>query len=118
MQYVKAKEAQIIFGEHYQWNDVEADELDLGRRELGPTVDKPISWEQWGGMIERGRPESLVLYRLNPVQTKRRAPGPGPIRRVDWQPIAERFLGGRQVFIRVLSTCRTKPWHCSVDIHH
>ena len=69
--YVTHKERQIRLG---GWKDVEADEVDLGKG----VVDNPfkpshnIKWEQWGGLIERGRPSSLMFFRLDPKMTKKK----------------------------------------------
>lgn len=61
--------------------------------------DSLVHWEQWAGLVARGRPESLVLVRLKPPPTASRAPGPGAIRKVDWQPIANRWLKGRNIIL-------------------
>ncbi|OLP75401.1 hypothetical protein AK812_SmicGene44801, partial [Symbiodinium microadriaticum] len=96
--YVLMKEKDIVYGE---WKDVEADEVDLGKG----LVDAPvcpgmsIRWEQWGGLVERGRPSSLRLFRLSPKLTGPRAPGPGPISKHDWKPIAEKYLAGKGVIL-------------------
>ena len=55
-------------------------------------------WE-WGGMVERGQPQTLVLYRLTPKLTAKRAPGPGPIRLKDWKNVADKFLRHREVIL-------------------
>ena len=47
----------------------------------------------------RGFPETLVLKRLKPRKTKRRAPGPGAIRKRDWKPIAKEYLENRKVIL-------------------
>ncbi|CAK0830227.1 unnamed protein product, partial [Prorocentrum cordatum] len=101
MKYVKKKEKSITFGAIDKWPDVEADEVDLGKRDDAEKddQDKPVQWEQWGGLVERGRPNTLVLTRLDPCTTKRRAPGPGPIRKRDWKPIAKRHLENREVVL-------------------
>ncbi|CAK0910510.1 unnamed protein product, partial [Prorocentrum cordatum] len=101
MKYVKKKEKSIKFGAIDKWPDVEADEVDLGKRDDAEKddQDKPVQWEQWGGLVERGRPNTLVLTRLDPCTTKRRAPGPGPIRKRDWKPIAKRHLENREVVL-------------------
>ena len=45
--------------------DVEADEVDIGKGAASARDDvneeKPIVWEQWGGVVERGAPHTLVL---------------------------------------------------------
>ena len=48
-------------------------------------------------MVERGERESLVLFRLNPKTTSQRAPGPGPIRKVDWKKFAMKRLKGTKI---------------------
>eukprot|EP00973_Karenia_brevis_P002457 331950-Karenia_brevis.AAC.1 len=48
------------------------------------------------GIVERGRRETLVLHRLNPKRTSKRAPGPGAIRKRDWKPLADKFLKNRR----------------------
>ena len=93
-QYVTQKEKDIVFGG--KWEDVEVDEVDIGDTVAGNLNTK---WEQWGGLVERGRPSSLVLFRLNPILTKKRSPGPGPIRKRDWQPIAKKHIAGRKVIL-------------------
>ena len=68
------------------------------------TFDKLLSsslvhWEQWAGLVARGRPESLVLIRLQPPSTTVRAPGPGAIPKVEWKPIADKWLKDRHVIL-------------------
>ena len=98
--HVRLNEPKIKFGKGVEWADVEADEVDLGKMEdpdAGPRAARPMIWEQWGGIVQRGAPESLVLFRLRPGKTKRRAPGPGPIRKADWAPLSKKWLKGRNV---------------------
>lgn len=73
---------------------MEADEVDLGKEEVAKSVKSrgKVQWEQWGGLVERGCPSTLVLYRLRPKLTAKRAPGPGPISRRDWARIATKHL--------------------------
>ena len=81
---------------------MEADEVDVAKGEdpnAGPRTQKPIIWEQWGGIAQRGHPRSLVLFRLKPEKAKRRAPGPGPIRKRDWAPMASKWLKHRRVIL-------------------
>lgn len=40
-----------------------------------------------------------MLTVLNPIHSKKRGPGPGPIRKRDWAPIAKRKLQDRQVVL-------------------
>ena len=78
--------------------------------ELGNTK-KPIEWEQWCGIVQRGKPESLVLHRLKPVRTDARAPGPGAVRKVEWRPLADHWLKNRKV---VLHTDSAKSYRVRV----
>ena len=102
MNYVLHHEKQIKFGDGIPWADVEADEVDLRKTVLEPDAPQSrtsTAWEQWGGIVQRGAPEKLVLVRLQPNRTKVRAPGPGAMRKRDWKPIANRFLKNRQVIL-------------------
>ncbi|CAE7022566.1 unnamed protein product [Symbiodinium natans] len=95
--YVNAKEKDITYGD---WHDVEVDEVDVGKF-VDPSIQdaKNTTWEQWGGMVERGNPSSLRLFRLNPKKTKQSAPGPGPIRKCDWVPVAKKYLKNMNVVL-------------------
>ena len=98
--HVLHEEPKIVFGHERKWPDVEADEVDLGKEEFMTSGrQKKVRWEQWGGMVERGRPQTLVLYRLHPKLTRKRAPGPGPISRMDWAPIAKNRLAKENVVL-------------------
>ena len=95
--HVLQKQKEIHFGARHKWCDVEADEVDIGKE-----VDlqhKRAKWEQWGGIVERGQPSTLVLFRLPPKTTAVRSPGPGPITKRDWKPIAHKFLENRDVIL-------------------
>ena len=99
-QFVEKKQAKIKFGATDPWPDVEADEVDLRRHwDADAAPDVAVEWEQWGGVVERGRPETLVLTRLNPKKTSKIAPGPGPMRRTDWEPFACRRLQNKNVIL-------------------
>ena len=62
--YVQLTEKKIIFGANKKWSDVEADEVGLGKEELIKAGEgsRKVQWEQWGGLVERGSPHTLVLY--------------------------------------------------------
>ena len=75
--HVALQEKQIRFGARDEWPDVEVDEVDLGKEEV----------------------EDSNIIRLHPILTKLRAPGPGPIRKRDWKPIAKKHLEGRNVIL-------------------
>ena len=49
--------------------------------------------------MERGHPTTLVLFRLPSRVTSARSPGPGPIAKRDWKPVAKKFLEGRSVIL-------------------
>jgi len=49
----------------------------------------------WPGA--KGKPETLILTRLNPGLTVRRAPGPGPISKHDWTPLGKKHLAGKNI---------------------
>ena len=74
--YVVEKQKSIVFGHEKSWVDVEADEATFQRTNVSKDVEykdsaqagKAILWEQWSGIMVR-------FY-----------PGPGAIRKVDWQP--------------------------------
>ena len=51
------------------------------------------------GGIAQGGEQTLLLARLDPATTTPRAPGPGPTFLTDWEPIAEKHLKGRKVFL-------------------
>ena len=83
-----------------KWSDVEADEFDIRA-----TIDKDAEphekkqWEQWGGLVERGNRETLLLTRLHPKKTVSHAPGPGPIRQAEWEQIGKKHLAGTNVIL-------------------
>jgi len=60
--YVPEHESNI-----QEWRDVEADEVDLAK-EIYEDAEK-LTWHQWAGIVETGRPSSLVLFRTNGKQT-------------------------------------------------
>ena len=70
------KQKSIVFGREKSWVDVEADEATFQRTNVSKDVEykdsaqagKAILWEQWSGIMVR-------FY-----------PGPGAIRKADWQP--------------------------------
>ena len=89
-EYVLAKQKEIRLGGRKTWVDVEGDEASFAKTDISNIDDfadpqKPALWEQWCGLIERGRPESLILEHLKPRTTEKRAPGPSPIRKIKWQ---------------------------------
>ena len=103
--YVQKKEKDIRFGGCPRaWKEVETDETTFDKKTLSPEelqVDdgKPVLWEQWGAIVQRGSPQTLVLTRLNPAMTVARAPRPGAIRKVDWKPLALKHLANKHIIL-------------------
>ena len=60
---------------------------------------RTTQWEQWVGVVERGLPHTLLLYRLDKKATNKRAPGPRPISRAEWDPILKQRLIGRRLIL-------------------
>ena len=65
-EYVIAKQKEIRLGGRKTWVNVEGDEASFANTDISNIDDsvdsqKPVLWEQWCGLIERGRPESLNL---------------------------------------------------------
>ena len=98
--FVVKEERKIRLGARHPWQDVEADEGDLRKSFTGDSdSNQAVQWEQWGGVVERGYPETLILTRLNPRKTNKRAPGPGPMRKREWLPFARKRLMGRNIVL-------------------
>ena len=74
-------------------------------------------WEQWAGLVDRRRPDTLILTRLKTGVTKPNAPGPGAIKKVDWRPFSSKFIQGRKV---VLFTDSARSYKTKINgvIHH
>ena len=118
--YVDKEEKSITYGgtRNSIWKDVEADEVDVGKAVDEAALDarQALKWEQSCGVVERGRPSSLRLYRLNPPCTKARAPGPGPIRKEEWRKIGSSVLRDRHV---VLHTDGARAYKLRIPgVHH
>ncbi|CAE7324648.1 unnamed protein product [Symbiodinium sp. CCMP2456] len=105
---VEKEEKNIVFGNQKTWVDIEADEATFDKRDISqdPALqhlvvkkNETIMWEQWGGVIQRGRPRTLVLRKLVPKLTVKRAPGPGAIRKTEWSSIANELLLDRKVIL-------------------
>eukprot|EP00959_Pyramimonas_sp_CCMP1952_P036121 755621-Pyramimonas_sp.AAC.1 len=106
--FVEKKEKEIVFGGDKEWVDVEADETVL-RAAL--SVDKKTkAWEQWAGCVERGRPQSLVLWRTNNDTTAPQAPGPGAITKSDWKPFLLSRLQHQKVIFHSDGAGSYKIW--------
>ena len=106
--HVLKVEKPITFGGAPRaWRDVEVDEATFDKKTLEPwevsdadqNAGKNTLWEQWGGLVQRGCPKTLVLVKLNPAVTVPRAPGPGAMRKIDWKPLAHKYLKNRRVIL-------------------
>ena len=103
--YVVQKEKGIKFGASGKWSDVEGDEATFDKRDVlsdaawehEVKADRSMLWEQWCGLVKRGKPQTLVLARLSPTLTATRSPGPGPITKQDWGPLGKKWLANRSV---------------------
>ena len=120
-EHVESKEKAIQFGNGKSWVDVEADEATFDKRDISNCLEfkhlikspnATIMWEQWAGIVQRGRPETLILYKLQPKITVKRAPGPGAIRRIEWKGLAAKWLLNRKV---VLHTDSAKSYKLKVS---
>ena len=110
--HVETVQKRITFGNGRQWRDVEADEATFAKTLHHDAPEgEEREWEQWAGLIERGRHQSLFLWKTTPGRTCRRAPGPGAIKKVDWQPVAGKFLKDKKI---VLHTDRAKGYQAKV----
>ena len=97
--WVEEKEKLIAFGNGKTWMNIEADEATFTTTDFKDCAEdpaKPVAWEQWCGIIQRGCPQTLLLKRLSPTT---RSPGPGAIRKVEWKPLATKHLQDRCVVL-------------------
>ena len=65
MKYVVNKQRSIKFGcsDSSQYMDVEADEIDLGKEAFEDSDGSWLKWEQWAGVVQRGYPQTLYMFR-------------------------------------------------------
>lgn len=61
--------------------------------------DSKVTWDQFLGILQRGKPESLVIEYLPVRTTSKRAPGPGPITKQMWQSLGPKWLKDRKVIL-------------------
>ena len=116
--YVEEEEKKLTCGDCKSWVDVEADEATFDRIDVTKDLTykdavaegKCILWEQWSGLLTRGKPSTLVLTGLNPALSVKRGPGPEAIHKIDWTPLADKHLAGRKVVLHTDSakSCRNK----------
>jgi hypothetical protein len=51
------------------------------------------------GLVDRDDPETLVLERLGTSITKPHAPGPGAIKRLQWDRLGTKWIKGRKILL-------------------
>ena len=68
-------------------------------------------WEQWAGVVQRGKPETLALFRLAPKLAVK-APGPGAIRKLEWKTLGNKLLHNRRI---VLHTESAKSYKLKIE---
>eukprot|EP00435_Cladocopium_sp_Y103_P061235 s574_g22.t2 len=112
---MEEKEKEIVFGNRAAWQDVEADETTFEKNatdvsELNNTK-KPIEWEQWCGVVQQGKPES---FRLKPVCTDARAPGPGALCKVESERTSWKLKKGK-ISVK-LTKKKLQDWKRAVQI--
>ena len=100
---------KIVLGDGKSWRDAEVDEVSTKKKLVWRPPTNPgqkataavarMEWDSWLGMQERGKPESLVLIQLPKRLTKPAAPGPGPITKEMWTPIAKKLLENRKIIL-------------------
>ena len=69
--YVEHVQSSMSFGgRNNAWQDVEVDEAMFDKTlipiEKAECPGKIVEWEQWVGLVQRGKPTSLILLRLSP----------------------------------------------------
>ena len=114
--YVESEQAHMVLGtgKGTKWTEIEADEAVFDKCLIAAEdVSHPsrtMKWDQWLGMVPRGKPSSLVLFRLRSLTTHKRAPGPGAVRKDDWVKIANAWLKDRSIILHTDSarSYRTK----------
>ena len=95
--FVLKQQAHITFGnDGNDWQEVEVDEVTLSKTLIDK---KKYRWGNFIGLIARGVPRSLWISRLPDRDTALRAPGPGPIRSKDWEPIAKALIDNKGVIL-------------------
>ena len=72
---------------------VEGDEVTVAHRIVGTALPRPKACDQLLGLMERGKPETLVVIYLPQRRTSAKAPGPGSLLKKsvceDWSRMAE-----------------------------
>ncbi|CAE7252415.1 unnamed protein product, partial [Symbiodinium necroappetens] len=115
--FVDAEQARMVLGngKSTKWTEVEADEAVFDKcliaAEDAHNPNKTMKWEQWLGMVPRGKPSSLVLFRLRSLTTHKRAPG-----KKVWKPptfvrLAKHKLpNGRKITVKAGTQVIDRAW--------
>eukprot|EP00971_Amphidinium_carterae_P213293 4233124-Amphidinium_carterae.1 len=93
---VRSAQKGIIFNDTDEWVDCEADEVTVRKRH---TTGNRTIWTEYLGIVRRGYPNTLVLLELESRETKRRAPGPGPLRKEEWLKIGADWIADQKVIL-------------------
>ncbi|CAE7894029.1 unnamed protein product, partial [Symbiodinium necroappetens] len=76
--FVEKREKIVVFGDGRTWKDVEADEATFDRRDISQDVNfkhlvmnnkTTTMWEQWAGVIQRGRPDRKVVLHTDAARS-------------------------------------------------
>eukprot|EP00971_Amphidinium_carterae_P030494 599795-Amphidinium_carterae.1 len=79
------------------WTEVEVDECTFAKHRASD--GDAVEWLQYIGLMEKGRPETLLLIQLPLRKTRPRPPGPGPLWKTDFKTIALQYLEGRHIIL-------------------
>eukprot|EP00971_Amphidinium_carterae_P287961 5716322-Amphidinium_carterae.1 len=96
-QHVMTVQESMTLGGRRVWTEVEVDECAFAKHRA--SKGDAVEWLQYIGLMERGRSETLLLIQFPVRKTRPRSPGPGPLRKTDWKPIAQRYLEGRHIIL-------------------
>ncbi|CAK0869500.1 unnamed protein product, partial [Prorocentrum cordatum] len=91
-------ERGVACGDGEKWLDVEADESVFATVITGDTEAKERG--QWAGVVDRGEPDAVVLFKTESDRAAKNAPGPGAVKKSDWQPFLSSRLKDRKVISR------------------
>eukprot|EP00971_Amphidinium_carterae_P168335 3335584-Amphidinium_carterae.1 len=92
------RQSSMTLNDSNEWVDVEADEVTVRRIVTG---SGEAMWVSYLGLVRRGAPQSLILLRLENRVTKKRSPGPGPLRSTDWIKVAKHFVDNERIILHI-----------------
>lgn len=103
--FVEHEQSKIRLGGADEWTECEADEVTIrGKKDQS---GKKVTWHQYCGILRRGDRRSLILHRMHSRTTSVKIHGkgmgsrvsPGPITKVEWKKIANRYLKNQKVLL-------------------